>query len=127
MMAKFFQHAGATSKKQQEKAKDQQQKIQDNDKTIQANRETIQSFALLLERTQQLAAETKTDSPYNQDQDVKECEMQFWLTGQQGSVIVGMGESFWQRLQRQEGKAWAKILTFVEEEYERREEEDETS
>ncbi len=123
MMVNLFELDGATSKKQDRK----QQQIQENDKTIEANRQTIESFAALLGRTQQLADEKRQEGlprPYNHSSDVKECDMQFWLAGQEGSVIVGMSRSFWDRLQRQEGKAWAKILTFVEEEYERREEEE---
>ena len=101
-------------------------KIQENDKVIAANGETIDRANELLQQIRDEQAQRDT-SEDNDSSDVtdKRVDMQFWLTGKDGSVIVEMGESFWNRLQDQEGKAWAKILTFVEEEYERREEEDE--
>jgi hypothetical protein len=124
IVGKSFERGGATLKERQNQQK--LQKIQENDKTIQANREIIDRAQVLLEQVR--AEQRETGKPYDsQDVSNGRVDMQFWLTGKDGSVIVEMGESFWDRLQDLEGKAWAKILTFVEEEYERREEEDETS
>jgi hypothetical protein len=134
LMAKLLAFAGAiwhpfhegwkygTNKQKQN---DKQETIDKNQALIERNQEVIAGASALLEKAKRHADEVEKTREYHNTPDPLEaiCEMDFFI-GDNRPVRVQMSYAYWCSLQDSHPLGWSNVIRFVDDEIERRKNED---